>query len=90
MHGHHLRLPPPREAPPRDLLMLEAPRELLARAVLPLYPLDPPLNPLGCVPLGMLRLPIDSPPRLPAVPAAERSLTPGPAVRLPAPLPSDR
>jgi hypothetical protein len=31
MHGCHLRLPPP-----RDPLMLEAPRELLARAVLPL------------------------------------------------------
>jgi hypothetical protein len=58
--------------------MLEAPRELLARALLPLYPLDPPLKPLDRDPLGMLRLPIDSPPRLPEVPAAERSLTPAP------------
>jgi hypothetical protein len=41
--------------------MLDMPRELLARALLPSYPRDPPLNPL--LPLdprseGMLRLPI--------------------------------
>jgi hypothetical protein len=41
--------------------MLEAPRALLARALLPLYPLEPPLKPLpDLAPLlfGMLRLPI--------------------------------
>jgi hypothetical protein len=65
--------------------MLEAPRELLARALLPLYPFEPPLNPPGCVPPGMLRLPIDSPPRLPDAAPAERLLAPGLPVRLPAP-----
>lgn len=40
--------------------MLEAPRELLARALLPLYPLEPPLNALLDLEElldGMLRLP---------------------------------
>jgi len=39
--------------------MLEEPRELLARVLLPLYPLEPPLNPLDREELlGMSRLPM--------------------------------
>jgi len=38
--------------------MLDAPRELLARALLPLKPEEPPLKPLDLDPLlGMSRLP---------------------------------
>jgi hypothetical protein len=62
--------------------MLDEPRELLARALPPSYPRDPPLNPL--LPLdplfeGMLRLPIWSPPPdLPPPAPLDRSLTPPP------------
>jgi hypothetical protein len=48
--------------------MLEEPRELLARALAPLYPLElPPPKPLALEGLlfGMLWLPIRSPPPLP-------------------------
>src|SRR5258706_2323956 len=63
----HLRLPPP---PPRlpPLLMLDEPRELLARALLPLDPPEPPPNALEFrdpPPPEVLRLPTRSPlPRL--------------------------
>ena len=71
--------------------MLEAPRELYERALLPLNPDEPPPKPPELLPLleGMFRLPILSPPapvegRLealgeperPAVPPAERFAVP--------------
>ena len=74
----HLRLPPPPPAPPPREPMLEAPRLPLARALDPLYPLEP----------------LDPPPnasRFPP-PLRERSrppmlLAPPPLGRLPAPIP---
>jgi hypothetical protein len=67
--------------------MLEAPRELYDRALLPLKPDEPPPKPLDLVPLleGMLRLPIVSPPapvegRLEAVGEPERPPEPVPRV----------
>ncbi|MEZ0336327.1 MAG: hypothetical protein ACAI18_20235, partial [Gemmatimonadales bacterium] len=74
--------------------MLDAPRELLDRALAPLYPPDPPLNSL--LPLdppasrGMFWLPMWSAPPalLPPVPA-DRSLTPVPP-RCPCPPEADR
>jgi len=73
--------------------MLEEPRLLFARALLPLYPPEPPPNAERLLPpLGILRLPTRSPPpppdRLLALPA-ERLLTPAPPARLPAP-PAER
>jgi hypothetical protein len=51
--------------------MLDEPRELLARALFPLKPLEPPLMALDLAPvllLGMSRLPIwSAPPRLPVL-----------------------
>jgi len=67
--------------------MLEAPRELADRALLPLNPLELPPKPLPLIPLldGMLRLPILSPPPLPprleALGALERPPAPAPAER---------
>ncbi|HXY31932.1 MAG TPA: hypothetical protein VEI06_14585 [Gemmatimonadaceae bacterium] len=60
--------------------MLEEPRELLARALLPLNPPEPPLKPLLFDPLlfGMSLDPTWSPPRLPPpAPPAERSFALG-------------
>jgi len=54
--------------------MLDAPRELLARALLPLKPLEPPLMAFGFAALEV--------PRLPA-PLAERSLVPALGLRWP-------
>lgn len=78
--------------------MLDAPRELLARALFPLRPEDPPLQALGFDPLllGMSRPPTRSAPPAPLLlptPLAERLLTPGlgcpwaPPARLLAPAP---
>src|SRR5215467_9011190 len=60
--GAYLRRPPPPPPPP---LMLEEPRELLDRALLPLKLPAPPLKALEfreLPPLGTLRLPTRSPP----------------------------
>lgn len=72
--------------------MLEAPRDLLALALLPLNPLEPPPKPpaFDGLPFGMFWLPIRSPPPLPprfavAGPAA-RLLVLGLAPRFPPPL----
>src|SRR6185295_1410364 len=77
-HGHYRRRPPPPPRdPPLDPPKLDAPRELLERALLPLHPLDPPPKPPEPEPPPTLRLPIDSPPPLrPPAPPAERSLVP--------------
>src|SRR4029077_16927838 len=84
----HLLLPPPPREPP----MLDEPRELLLRALLPLYPPEPPLSPLELrdpALLGTLRFPTRSPPApapAPAPPPPPRFalVLPPPALRLPA------
>jgi len=83
--------PPPRPPPPRDP-MLEAPRLPLARALDPLYPLDPPPKASRFPPplRERSRFPIRSAPppaRLLAPPPAARLLTPPPVARLLAPAP---
>lgn len=76
--------------------MLEAPRELADRALVPLNPLELPPKPPALDPLldGMLRLPIWSlPPRFAAEPADPRLAALGPVLadRLEAPaLPAER
>ena len=72
--------------------MLEAPRELLALALLPLNPLEPPPKPPAFDGLlfGMLWLPIrfpppPLPPRLVVLCPAARLLAPGLAPRFPPP-----
>src|SRR5512135_2380799 len=77
----YLRLPPPpREPPPREPPKLDDPRLLLARALLPLKPPEPPLKALELrdppPPPEVLRFPTRSPPlRSPLL--ALRSLAPG-------------
>ena len=65
--------------------MLEAPRELLARALLPLNPLDPPPNPpaFDALLLDVSRLPVGFPPALALrvlAPLPPRSVVLAPAV----------
>src|SRR5580658_2018135 len=64
--SHYLLLPPPeRPPPPREPPILEAPRELLARACPPLERAEAPPNALRFVALGpwdTCRLPTRSPP----------------------------
>src|SRR5215471_11273508 len=81
----YLRRPPPREPPPREPLILEEPRDELARA-----PLRPPLDPLKAL-LLPLRLPApDDTWRLPMLsllrpaPAPADPRFPAPAPRSPA------
>src|ERR1051325_3163037 len=83
----YLRRPPP-PRPPRDpprAPILDAPRELLARALDPLNPPEPPPKappPLDPPPEDTLRLPMRSPPPPPRF--APRPSAP-PAPRFPAP-----
>src|SRR5690348_5098403 len=80
----YLRRPPPPLRPPRDP-MLDAPRELLARALDPLIPPEPPPKappPLDPPPEETLRLPTRSPP---PPPRFAPTLFAPPAPRLPAP-----
>src|SRR5258706_841063 len=85
---YYLRPPPRPPPPPREPPILDAPRELLARALLPLLPPEPPPKPPPLepdpAPGDTLLSPTRSPPPPPPPPRLSRRLL-APAARLLAP-----